>query len=109
MTLFSAKLFIMNEIFIQEKIWKHFLNHKYRFINIQFFGTGEIADFLSFQNSGYSVEVEIKCSRSDFKKDFEKPKHRILKNKYITDTEIKMVSNRFYYAVPKNLIRNYEF
>jgi hypothetical protein len=87
-----------SEYSIQKKLFTRFSTHKYRFINIYFFKYNSECDFLSFTQSGYTQEIEIKISRADFKADFKKPKHEMMKiksDKY---------ANRFYYAVPENLI-----
>lgn len=91
---------------IQAKLFSRFSNQKHRFISTMFFKTREICDFLYFTFSGYTVEVEIKISRSDFLADFKKPKHNLLKLKP-KDYE-KSVANRFYFAVPEGLITKEE-
>ncbi len=48
-------------------------------MNIHFFPNAE-ADWLSWLQSGYCWEIEIKTSRSDFKADFKKEKHTRFKN-----------------------------
>jgi len=48
-------------------------------MNIHFFPYAE-ADWLSWLQSGYCWEIEIKVSRSDFKADFKKEKHDRFKN-----------------------------
>lgn len=80
-------------------------------------------DFLLVKDNGFIFDIEIKVSRSDFKADFKKKKHYILKNGFITldydyyrQEESGLVSykkncpipiktpNRFYFCVPENLI-----
>ncbi|WP_156907018.1 hypothetical protein [Epilithonimonas caeni] len=53
----------------------NFFSHDYKFINVYYFNNE--SDWLSFLPSGYCYEVEIKISRSDFKADFKKEKHRL--------------------------------
>jgi len=84
---------------IQSSLWGTFSSHKYRFVNIRFFNTGEECDFISFLVSGYCQEIEIKISRSDFYADFNKPKHKLIKDKKFGN-----IANRFYYAVPKDMV-----
>lgn len=65
----------MTEAKIQKALFNNFNSHKYRFTNLYFFENE--SDFLSFLPSGFCYEFEIKISRSDFKADFKKVKHRI--------------------------------
>lgn len=51
-------------------------------------------DLLILRNSGYAVEVEIKITYADFKKDFEKRHKHIDKQNRIVE---------FYYALPEEL------
>lgn len=96
-----------SEKLIQRRLWFHFLGHRYRFINIFFFSRNSECDFLSFYQSGYCQEIEIKTSVSDFRADFKKAKHPRMNAAmnlgflYIKD---KNIPNRFYYAVPRGLI-----
>jgi len=71
----------MNEKFIQRALLNYFSSHKYKFINTYFFNNE--SDWLSFLNSGFCYECEIKISRSDFKADFKKEKHNIHKGNQI--------------------------
>lgn len=89
----------MNEKFIQKAIYRLFDNHSYKFTNIYFFNNGEESDFLSFTKTGYTNEVEVKISRSDFKADFKKAKHEQMKQRN------DVTANRFYFAVPDGLIK----
>ena len=59
------------------------------------------SDYFCVNNEGYSFEIEVKISKADFKNDFKKDKHQLFLAK---DTK-RLVPNRFYYAVPKNLIK----
>ena len=79
-----------------------YVNALYRVNNVYFFGNsyGE-TDFLVVQQSKLIFDVEIKISRSDFFADFKKfTKHQILSKQI----PAKYLPNKFYYAVPKNLI-----
>lgn len=50
--------------------------HLYIMPNISWSWLSWEADLISFTRAGYMNEFEIKVSRCDFKKDFDKPKHR---------------------------------
>ena len=65
----------MTEKKIQLALYKKFISHIYKFTNVYYFGNE--SDWLSFLQSGYCYEVEIKISRGDFKADFKKNKHLI--------------------------------
>jgi len=67
----------MTEKSIQKALFRAFHSHKYKFTNVYYFGNE--SDFLSFLDSGFCYECEIKISRSDFKADFKKEKHTIHK------------------------------
>jgi hypothetical protein len=60
---------------IQQALRRWAVNHKYVLVNAFVFAWE--SDFFSVTKSGTIYEVEIKISRSDFKKDFEKVKHRL--------------------------------
>ena len=83
------------------------------------------SDFFFITKSGYAVEIEIKISKADFKKDSEKvDKHMILKEgkrvtesktgtlvgkewiytPKITEHECKFRPNQFYYCCPDGMI-----
>ena len=69
------------------------------------------SDFLYITKAGYSYEIEIKVSRSDFFNDMEKKtKHAILEGTYVKRSYEKTVErpNYFYYAVPKDLVKEEE-
>lgn len=53
-------------------------NHDHKFQNV-FVHSWE-ADHFSVTSSGYSYEIEVKISRSDFLADFKKPKHHLFKS-----------------------------
>jgi hypothetical protein len=65
-------------------------------------------DVLSISKSDYIYEYEIKISRSDYKRDFIKPKHSNIINEKYTKTikkELNYLSaNYFTYVVPTGLI-----
>jgi hypothetical protein len=65
----------MTEKIIQKALLYAFSSHVYKFINVYLFKNE--SDWLSFLQSGFCYEVEIKISRSDFKADFKKEKHLV--------------------------------
>lgn len=71
----------VTEMDVQRSLWNRFDTHKYRFLNIYFFGKKE-SDYLSFTRTGYCWEIEVKVSKSDFMADFRNKqfKHRKLES-----------------------------
>lgn len=67
----------MNSSFIDKCLRNKFHSHKYQLSNS--FVYNEESDFFSITSTGYSQEVEVKISRSDFKADFKKYKHNSFK------------------------------
>ncbi len=53
-------------------------NHEHRLQNCFMFAWE--SDFFAISKSHYSVEVEVKVSRSDYLADFKKPKHKLFEN-----------------------------
>lgn len=81
----------------------------------QISGLGE-CDVISISKSDYIYEYEVKISKSDFKADFKKEKHKLMlegkgvkerlikeNNQTIKDTWY-LTPNYFYFVVPSNLI-----
>lgn len=78
-------------------------------------GLGE-CDVISISKSNYIYEHEVKISKSDFKADFKKEKHKLMtERKSVTERLIKennemikdvwyFTPNYFYFVVPKDLI-----
>jgi hypothetical protein len=110
---------LMNELRIIKQLNKYFANADYKLQNV-FIWNWE-SDFFCVTSSGYTVEVEVKISKSDFKADAKKEqKHFMLKNigkelavmpthSYIRDASgIAIVRprgpNKFYYCCPKGII-----
>lgn len=87
---------------IQKQLFKRF-NHKYVFLNMYVLNDSE-QDWLSFLESGYNWEIECKCSRTDYLKDFSsKPgKHNLMASRAFRNAEDG--PNRFYFACPKDVI-----
>lgn len=90
--------------------------YTYRIENIYLFADDWESDFFCVNRQGYSFEFEVKISRSDFKADFTKKRHSIIKNGGYTRrwtqggiehsqfVEHKFIPNRLYYAVPDGMI-----
>lgn len=68
----------MTERSIQRQLKSWYVNYDYKLTNVHMFSWE--TDFFAMTKSGYSIEIEIKCSRADFKKEFEckLEKHRLL-------------------------------
>jgi len=83
---------------MQARLWDNYYSiHKYLFHNICFFGNNE-SDAIHFLTNGHCWEFEIKISKSDFLKDFDKvEKHKKIKAGLDC-------ANRFYYVTPFDLI-----
>jgi hypothetical protein len=96
----------LNEKNIQQSIFDHILEKGRRWIipNIYFF-TNE-SDILAELMSGYLEEYEIKISKSDFKHDFKKKKHKLFEKLMKKDKRVRKNStpNYFSFVVPKDLI-----
>ena len=75
---------------------------KYKIANSFIFNGGWESDFFIIQRaSNYCYEIEVKITRADFLKDFEKTKkHLILSGKKNHD----LIPNKFFYCVPEGLI-----
>lgn len=65
---------------IQKSLDVFYGNFIYKLFNSYVFQHNWESDFFGVSRSGYSYEVEIKISRSDFKNDMKKPKHAIFYN-----------------------------
>lgn len=59
------------------KNWFH--NHEHKMLNKYIFRRDWESDFFCVSKSGYTIEVEVKMSRSDFLADFAKSKHKLFK------------------------------
>lgn len=95
----------MNTTYIKRQLWFLFRNYKYQLFNVFVFNNE--SDFLAVSRSNYTIEVEIKTSRADFKNDFKKTtgyknygknKHEHLQS----DNTYK--PNKFCFAVPEGMI-----
>lgn len=77
-----------------------FGDYRYCIKNSYIFRYDWESDYFCVSKDDYSIEVEVKISKADFKNDFKKDKHKLFVDK---DTK-RLLPNRFYYAVPKGLI-----
>ncbi len=70
----------MTERIIQEKLKYYFANYDYKLFNAFIYAWE--SDFFGISKSGYALEVEVKISRADFRKDFQckTEKHHLLTN-----------------------------
>jgi hypothetical protein len=83
---------------IQDRIERLFPNHRYRLRNVRIFNWE--SDMFSMEvDSGFTCEIEIKMSRSDYFADFKKPKHKV-----IGSYSSAVAPNFFYFACPDGLI-----
>lgn len=78
-------------------------------ITTRFTGMGlQECDVISISKSNYIYEYEIKISRSDFKKDILKQKHKFILNEKYTEVSkgetVYLVPNYFSYITPKDLV-----
>jgi hypothetical protein len=86
---------------INKALRNHFCNgYHYRIFNSYIFRDNWESDFFCTNRDGYSFEMEVKVSRSDFKADFKKEKHKLFQSPPLD----KVMPNRFYFAVPEGLL-----
>jgi hypothetical protein len=97
---------------IQKGLTRFFENHIYHLNNSYFFAKDWESDFFSMTRTGYTYEVEIKISASDFKADFKKKKHKLFegaivgsnkKGRTLVRSTPKLMPNRFFFCVPEDL------
>ena len=95
---------------INRSVRSLFFTHDHKFQNV-FIHAWE-ADHFSVTKTGYSYEVEVKISRSDYFADFKKPKHTLIKSifekKHPGKAGYSNCPNRFYFACPAGLIKSDE-
>jgi hypothetical protein len=92
----------MNSTFIQKRLFTLF-DYSHRICNAYIFEWE--SDYLFISKSGYTSEVEIKISRSDFLADFKKNKYTGgKKHDYLTSDKT-CKANKFWFACPDNLIK----
>lgn len=80
-------------------------NSQYVIANSYVYNRNWESDIFVLNKSGYSYEFEVKVSRADFKGDLKKvQKHQILQaGKTLGEDFLR--PNRFYYAVPKDMVK----
>lgn len=86
----------MNSSFILERLGKKFPHNKFDICEA--FVYPEESDFLTINRNNYTHEFEVKVSRSDFKADFNKLKHRKFKS---------LVEGKEMYLSSRGEARNY--
>jgi hypothetical protein len=97
----------MNENKIKYNLYCHFSNYDYKLFN-SFIYHWE-SDFFAISKSGYSMECEIKISKSDFKADFNKIIYNgQKKHDFLLDSNLNYKPNKFYFACPEGLIGSNE-
>lgn len=62
---------------IFKAVYRHFIRYDYKLFNSFIFPWE--SDFFAESSSGYYVEVEVKVSRGDYFRDFQKEKHKLFK------------------------------
>jgi hypothetical protein len=96
---------------IQKGLSNYFDNHMYQLKNTYFFSKTWESDYFSMTKTGYTYEVEIKVSASDFKADFKKEKHKLFekavtntatgnRGRILVKTTKQLIPNRFFFCVP---------
>ncbi|MCK9475522.1 MAG: hypothetical protein M0R46_06380 [Candidatus Muirbacterium halophilum] len=102
---------------IESSLVSHLYEKRHSPITTHFTGYGlSECDVISVSKSNYIYEYEVKISRSDFKADFKKKKHKLMlerkctkykmikeNNQKVKDT-IYLTSNYFYFVVPEGLV-----
>ena len=63
-------------------------------------------DVISISKADFIYEYEVKISKSDFKADFKKKKHKLMtERKSVNESKnFYFIANYFYFVVPENLI-----
>lgn len=99
----NEKRFAVSERSLQNALYRDLYARRHNLIapNVDLFGWE--CDLVSVTPTNLICEYEIKCTRSDFKADFNKEaKHSILRLR--ASPEQSMMPAYFYYAVPRDLI-----
>lgn len=93
----------MDEFTCQYILWRYLSNRSYKWVtpNVYVFAGWE-SDLVAVSKSGYIVEYEIKCTRSDFMADRRKKRHRTLSEHAASASSGRTpsVPARFLYACP---------
>lgn len=90
---------------IQKELRRHFSNYEYKLQNTYVFNWE--CDFFGMSKSGYFIEVEIKISRGDFFKDFEKDKHKIFRD-LSAGKKISVYNSHYYGKNGDVLVKNFQ-
>lgn len=93
----------MDELTIQHRMWTLLLarGHKAVMPNVSWSWLHWEADLISVTKADYWHEYEIKCTKADFVRDFEKFKHRHIRSGILYTDRI---PNYFWYVAPINAI-----
>jgi len=101
---------MLTEEDIIDDLWRKYPQSKYRIYNA--FVYDWESDFWFLNRTGYGVEIEIKTSHEDFKRDFNKiQKHSVLKNgfyfrpEFDSPVNVSRRPNKFYYCCPEWVIK----
>lgn len=94
----------MTEAEIQDALYIEFDRRRHHLIvpNVCMFGWE--SDLVSVTAAGFVCEYEIKCSRSDFKADMKKYRHRHLIDPHREQITLQKMPAYFYYVTPRDLI-----
>ena len=97
-----------SERFINRALYSYFMNYEYKLFNAFVFNWE--SDFFGISKSGYSIEIEVKISKSDFKVDSEKKMYswlygtkNVKKHDHLVG-ELNNKPNKFAYACPSGII-----
>lgn len=93
----------MNERSMQNRLYADLISRKHRFIVPSTTVLGWESDLVSVTGAGFICEYEIKISRSDFKADLKKSRHRRLSQD--ATRPYYRGPAYFYYAVPRDMVR----
>jgi hypothetical protein len=93
----------MTSIDIYKTLFREFNNYDYQLRNTFLFSWE--SDFFAISKSGYSIEVEVKISKSDFKADYNKTTFSGIKKHDYLLSEKNNKPNKFYFACPEGLIQ----
>lgn len=90
---------LQDEVFIYASL----KGHRYIVPNVAIFGWE--TDMISLNKSNLLTEFEIKCSRSDFKADLKKFRHRHLSDPNRTRVTLQHLPSYFFYVTPRGLLK----
>ena len=93
----------MTEAEIQNALWRECESKRHRLIVGNVHVLGWESDLVSVTKNDLICEYEIKCSRSDFKADQRKIRHRLMDSGVIA--ELERGAAYFYYVTPRDLVR----